>query len=246
MNNVVPFPAEAGARAAPPYPQDASSGMATYMDGQGNQWAYNPATAEWQRTHVIQSGDTLWKLSGTYYTAPSLGGVRGIFGVPQNKAIQGDSPDIGLIPGDIILIPGLPQPAAPPGTTDEVPIGEVPQVPPAGPPDATLPGSEIPGTTPLPGPGQKLPGTWQPPDVGIGLPVGYEYPGVPITEPGEQVTIPGVPITLPETEIIGEVPAKPEEKKKFWTPGKTAVIVGAGVLGVGLIWALTRKGRRRR
>lgn len=228
VGNVFAHPAlDAGARSAPPVPQDASAGMARYTDAEGHVWAYNPVSDEWQRTHIIRSGDTLWKLSGVYYGSSSLGGVREIFNVPQNKAIQGGSPDTGLIPDDIILIPSLPQPVAPPGTGggSSIPIEEVPQTPslPTAPPDATIPGASIPGT----------------------IPIDYQFPQeIPsvISAPGE-VQIPSLPAPTP----VSTAPTGPNgaaAPEKFWTTPKI-VAAGAGVvvLGGGLVYLATRKRR---
>jgi len=125
--------------AAAGHAQDASAGMVVVLVG-GVRWAWNPLQTQWQRTHTIAAGDTLWHLSGSYFGASSLGGVQAIYGVPQNRAIQGPSPDSGLIPGDVILIPNLTRPASLPlgGPSPNVVVDQ-PIVEPIGPGPAPMP-----------------------------------------------------------------------------------------------------------
>jgi len=142
MGRIFPLPRlleSSGAAAG--HAQDASAGLTIVLVG-GDRWAWNPLQAQWQRTHTIVSGNTLWNLSGSYYGAPSLAGVQAIYAVPQNRAIQGPSPDSGLIPGDVILIPNVTRPAALPlsGPSPNVQVDQ-PVVSPVGG-----------GTGPLPGP----------------------------------------------------------------------------------------------
>ncbi len=215
MHAVVAHPAfDAGARAAPPIPQDGSVGLTKYTDAQGAIWAWNPIDKEWQRLHQIRSGDTLWKMAGTYYGGPSLEGVHAIHHVPQNKAIQGGDANTGLIPNDIILIPQLPQPVAPPATSggSVTPIGEVPQVPTPGVLDSTIPGFSAPGTFPIP----------------VSIP----------TIPGE-IIIPA-PGEIPPPEAITVGAPAPAAADSFWTTGKMVAAGAAVVAGAGILWAITR------
>lgn len=123
-----------GARAG--VTETAAAGLEKRSDAEGRVWAWNPEMDQWQLLHEIAWGDTLWNLSRTYYGQPSLEGVRAIHEVPQNYAIQGPSPDHGLIPGDVILIPDLQQPfeelAAtfdPAPTAEPAPTGDAPAAP---------------------------------------------------------------------------------------------------------------------
>lgn len=165
----LPMPDDAGGAKAG-RPEDASAGFRRITDAQGLPWAWNPVANEWQRIHTIRSGDTLWNLSGTYYGTKSLPGVRAIFNVPQNKAIQGASPDTGLIPGDRILIPGLRQPAAAPIEVSEPGPVEVPTPEPDEPTIGVTP-PDVVTVPPIPSiPGDLIPA---PPE---GIPVGAPAP----------------------------------------------------------------------
>jgi hypothetical protein len=185
---------------------------------------------EWELPHTIKSGDTLWKLSAAYYGKSSMGGVHAIYGVPQNKAIQGPSADSGLIPGDVILIPGLPQPAVAPAASDAMP--------------STLPQQPLDGTPPTPTPaGSPLPAP-----VASGAPVGWptDVPYPPTSASGGAIVVPatngGPPTVIPVT-ITGDAPAK--AAAKFWTGGRIALASAAGVLGVGtILWLAMRKPKR--
>jgi hypothetical protein len=134
------YSAEAGGMAAA-RPQDATEGLTSLVSDQNVTWYWNPlagSAGEWDRAHTVKSGDTLWQMTKTYYGAYSMAGVHAIHNVPQNLAIQGPSADVGLIPGDVILIPGLTQPASAPMTAPTVDL-------PA--PDVTPPGVGMPSTT---------------------------------------------------------------------------------------------------
>jgi hypothetical protein len=98
-------------------PQDATTGLVSATDSQGTTWYWNPSTNEWEQAHIIVEGDTLWDLTNAYYGAYNLQAVTAIHQVPQNLAIQGGDPNTGLIPGDVILIPNLPQPGITPPAT---------------------------------------------------------------------------------------------------------------------------------
>lgn len=212
------FPFEAGG-ARSGVPEDASAGLPTYLDAAGRAWAYHPS-GDWMPVHQIRSGDTLWNLSGAYYGTSSLAGVRQIHGVPENTAIQGTDPNRGLIPGDRILIPGLPPPAGAPspgGSLADAPPIDAPISPPT-PPGATLPGQEGPGPVNDPVAANELPT-----DV---------HPGGDI-----------VPVSMPGQPVLN-APTKPAED--ISTGAKVALgLVGA--LGLGLtVWLLMRKPKKRR
>lgn len=154
MGRIFPLPRlleSSGAAAG--HAQDASAGLTIMLVG-GDRWAWNPLQAQWQRTHTIVSGNTLWNLSGSYYGAPSLGGVQAIYAVPQNRAIQGPSPDSGLIPGDVILIPNVTRPASLPlsGPSPNVQVDQ-PVVSPVGGGTGPLPSPVVgPVVVPIGGP----------------------------------------------------------------------------------------------
>lgn len=226
------YPLLEASGAAAGHAQDASAGMARWIDNNQKTWAFNTSAGEWQRLHTIVTGDTLWKISGLYYSAPSLDGVHAIYGVPQNKAIQGSSPDKGLIPGDVILIPGLPQPALPPQGSDS-PVGAFPDAPPpiAGVPTVP-PGSGLP--VPLP---TTAPTDWPSDD---------QYPPVHVPS-GGVVTLPTVNVegTVPSTaDWHQETPAGSTAKPKFWSTGRILAASAAGVAGVGLLAFLATRKRR--
>ncbi|MGH7605572.1 MAG: hypothetical protein ACRENK_16455 [Gemmatimonadaceae bacterium] len=223
--NSFPILEASGAKAG--HPEDASVGMPHMMTASNEPWAWNQMMGQWQYCHTIKSGDTLFKLSGLYYGTSSLSGVHAIYGVPQNKSIQGPSPDSGLIPGDVILIPGLPQPSTAPAAADTIPMG-VPDLPPIGMPLPTSAGS------PMPAP--VVSGSPQ------GWPTDLPYP--PVSMPaGTTIDYPSD--TLPEVTVVGDVP--PGSTEPFWTNGRIAIAAGAGVLGLGtIVWLATRKKKRRR
>jgi hypothetical protein len=209
--------------------------MPRWQDASNKTWAFNAAMGEWQRTHTIASGDTLWKLSALYYGTSSMGGVHAIYGVPQNKMIQGPSPDSGLIPGDVILIPGLPQPTTPPSTSDAMPIGAFPdEPPPIGGIPTVPPGGNLPVPVPTSAP--------------VGWPSDDQYP--PIHEASDMGGT--GPIVLPTVTVEGDVPmhasqsttsGKPE---KFWTGGRILAASAVGAAGLGTVaYLATRKKRRR-
>jgi len=242
-SNVVAFPGmqhghdAAGMRAG--VAEDATTGLGSITDGAGLAWYWNTATSEWQRAHTIVSGDTLWKLSKVYYGSFSLPGVAMIHEVPQNLAIQGPNKDTGLIPGDVILIPGLPQPAAAPAGANAPPLDlSNVQVPPplAAPTNQNPPGVDTVASVDLP----------------AGWPAGVDYPPTG-TVPG------GATIVLPEVIVEGDVPtngdvvlvgpdtaATTKKAEPFWTPGRIAIGVALGVAGIGTIaYLATRKPKRR-
>lgn len=220
------------------HPEDASAGMPKWTDASNQQWAFNAAMGEWQMPHLIRSGDTLWKLSGLYYGKSSLDGVHAIHNVPQNLKIQGPSADSGLIPGDVILIPGLPQPSQAPAAADTTP-NATPQTPITSPPVPTAPGSPVP--FPLP---SSAPANW---------PTNIPYP--PTQTPSGPDIVPATytgstaPTVLPEVTVVGDVPASSgtaAKQKPFWTGGRIAIASGVGVVGLGtVIYLATRKKRRR-
>lgn len=231
--NTNPLLDAAGAAAG--HAQDASAGMTHWVSPSNEPWAWNPVDGEWQYIHTMKSGDTLWKLSGLYYGTSSLDGVHAIYGVPQNKAIQGPSPDSGLIPGDEILIPGLPQPRPAPATSDSIPTS-LPDLPPSGPPQATSPGVGLPGPVQTSAPS--------------GWPGDLQFPPQPVST-GSDINIPSNgEIVLPTTEIDGDVDSTDVSttggQPAFWTGGRIALAAGAGVVALGtIVWLATRKKRRR-
>lgn len=227
------FPMLEASGAAAGHAQDASAGLNTMTDASNAEWAWNPGSGEWQMLHTIASGDTLWKLSGLYYGTSSLDGVHAIYDVPQNKAIQGPSADSGLIPGDVILIPGLPQPSTAPAAADAVPQS-LPQVPTG---IFTLPtaaGSPLPAPVPSGAPDNWDPTTPYPP---VNAPSGGA-----IVLPTTYVTGDDAPMTVGSSSTPTTTSATP-----FWTHGRIAVAAGAGVIGLGtVVWLMTRKKKGRR
>ena len=234
-NHTVPLPgmwSSEAAGAAAGRAQDASAGLGLFTDGSGRVWAWNPAMGEWQRLHTIASGDSLWKLTKIYYGAYSQSGVHAIHDVPQNEAIQGPDAGIGLIPGDVILIPGLPQPNPPPANSDSSPLS-VPMAAIAESPSPTAPGGGMPATVEA-----TAPADW---------PANLPYP--PIQATGGTVVVPtdtsapmgdAVLVELPEMEVVGTPPPK------FWTPGRIAIVALLGTAGLGTVGYLVfRKPRRR-
>jgi hypothetical protein len=229
-----PFLEAAGAKSG--HPEDASAGMPKWTDASNQKWAFNAVMGEWQIPHTIRSGDTLWNLSGLYYGNKSLGGVHAIHGVPQNLKIQGPSADSGLIPGDVILIPGLSQPSQAPAASDATP-GSVPQVPVLSPPIPTPAGSPMPFPVP-----STIPASWPtdlgyPPNTGGPSPTGAD---VVLTSSGGGTH----PTVLPTVDVHGNVGP---QKDQFWTGGRIAIAAGVGVVGLGTVaYLATRKKRRRR
>jgi len=221
------------------HPEDATDGLGSITDGAGVVWYWNTAQSEWQQAHTIVSGDTLWKLTRTYYGAYSLPAVATIHEVPQNLAIQGPDPNMGLIPGDVILIPRLAQPAAPPA-----PVNVVPATVPQDPPPTVVTTVQAPAGSGTPGP-NDLPAGW---------PAGVPYPPT-----GTVPTNPPAPVTvLPEVVVTGDAPAgdvvlagttaatvaKPAAP--FWTGGRIAIGLALAGAGVGtIIYLATRKPKRR-
>lgn len=229
------YPVLEAAGAAAGHTQDASRGMPTMQKPDGSIWAFNASMGEWQYVYTVKHGDTLYALSGLFYGQKSLPGVHAIYNVPQNKVIQGPSADSGLIPGDVILIPGLPQPAAAPAASDSIP--------------SSIPQSPSPTTI------------FTPTSAGSSLPV----PVVSAAPPGWPSTLPYPPVnapsgtdiipasydgsnveTLPTVQVTGTVPGSSSGTGQFWTTGRIALAAGAGVIGLGTIAFLaTRKKRRR-
>jgi hypothetical protein len=233
--NAYPLLEAAGAKLG--RPEDASDGMPRWQDSNQKEWAFNSAVGEWERIHTIKSGDTLWKLSGLYYGTSSMGGVHAIYNVPQNKSIQGPSPDSGLIPGDVILIPGLPQPTTPPSTSDAMPIGAFPDAPPS---TAGLPTVPPGGNIPVPLPSAQ-PAGW---------PSDEDYPPI-----HEATDMGGTgPIVLPTVTVDGDVPATTAgqtttsgKPAQFWSTGRILAASAVGAAGLGtVIYLATKKKRRRR
>jgi len=225
-------------------PADASSGLTIHNDDRGS-WAFNPLYSQWQLLHIVQSGDTLWALSGRYYGERSMAGVHVIGRVEQNRPILGASYD-QAIPGDVILIPDLEQPGA---------------SPPAPPPPGAVP---APGGDPVPGPGEPpVPGA-PPPVVGLptqpppGWPPGMPWPPVevptqpPETPPGDEqapdILIPGQPPGAPPV-LVGGAPAEPPPPKEpsWWTTPRVAIVGGlAAATVIAAVWAASRRPKKRR
>lgn len=216
--SVLPFVAfEAGGTAAGE-PEDASRGLTRMTDSSGRPWAFNPFQNEWQAVHTVRSGDTLWNLSGQYYGTRSLAGVHWIHDVPQNAEIQGPSPDTGLIPGDKILIPRLPQPAAAPSAG--------PAIPPVGVPPAVVPPSVVPPVAPP-----------------ANFPI-TSVPEAPEASPIDEAPDDVHPVL---TSTSTPAPITTTGPRKFWTPAKIAIGAGVGLTGLALIiYLATRKPSRRR
>lgn len=73
---------------------------------EGERWIENPqAGNELQLIYAVRSGDSLSRIAREFYDNPAA--WPPIYAVPQNRAMQGPSPDRGLFPGDEILIPEL-------------------------------------------------------------------------------------------------------------------------------------------
>lgn len=223
--NAFPMLEASGAKAG--HPEDASATMPRYIDGSNQSWAWNAMMREWQIPHTIKTGNTLFKLSGIYYGASSLDGVHAIYAVPQNKAIQGSSPDSGLIPGDVILIPGLPQPKPAPSTSDSNPLA-FPDVPPTGPLATIPPGGMLPVPVPT-----SAPESW---------PTGEQFP--PSSGVGDDGTVVLDTVTVEGTVPSGAGKPAPES---FWTTGRIVAASAVGAVGIGtLIYLASKKKRRRR
>lgn len=224
------FPLLEASGAGAGHAEDASAGMSRWIDANSKTWAFNDSVGEWERTHTIVSGDTLWKLSGKYYGTSSIDGVHAIYNVPQNRAIQGQSPDKGLIPGDVILIPGLPQPTVPPSTSDAAPIGVFPDLPPPIGGVLTVPPG---GNMPVPLPSAQ-PVDWPEDD---------PYPPIHVPSGGS--------IVLPNMTVEGSVPGTmvssttTSGKPRFWSTGRILAASAAGAAGVGILAFLATRKRRR-
>lgn len=207
-------------------PADASAGLSKVdrsWHGQARTWAWNPVYSEWQLLHVIRSGDTLWAMGRTYYGQSSMQNVHRIGDVEQNAPIiganaSGDDAYALAVPGDVLLIPGLEQPPAPP-------------------PDASVP-DPIGGMPPTPvDPGERPPG--YPPD--LPWPPGWgttpvEPPGIEPTptEPGQGAT---------PTPIGAGTPAA--GGGSWWTAGKIALVSGLGLGTLALIiWGVKSGGKK--
>jgi hypothetical protein len=217
------YSAEAGGMAAG-RPQSATDGLASWVSDRNQEWFWNPTMNEWQLAHTVRSGDTLWQLTKTYYGSFSRGGVTAIHEVPQNLAIQGPDPDIGLIPGDVILIPHLPQPNTPPASSSTLPaVANVP--PPPGPPDVTPPGVGQPSTVAAAAP--------------PGWPAGVPYPPTADTNIIVPTNTPTGGV-LTTTSTGGHAQPAP-----FWTKGRIALAVGTGVVGLGTVVYLLSRPKRR-
>ena len=210
---------EAGGSSAG-YPQDASEGLQRRNDANANVWAWNPLFDEWQRMHSIVWGDTLWNLSATYYGSPSLPGVHAIHHVDQNYAIQGPSADTGLIPGDVILIPGLAQVFDAPAGPAPVPPPVIVEPPTPAPPPVVI----APPTIPVPG----APGAVTPEPYPVIPPVNGTGPGVPV------VLQPAPPVPMTEDE---------RKRRNMLIAG--ALVIGALAVG-GIVYSRSRRKNPRR
>ena len=215
-------------------PADASAALTKMNDSRGT-WAWNPLYDEWQLLHNIRSGDTLWNMSGTYYGVRSVAGVHKIGKVDQNRPILGSDYE-QAIPGDIVLIPELPQPTAavpspPPDVAVPPPITYDPPAPP-----------EVDWTAPDPPENWPPQLPWPPEDVMP--PIVPEVPDMPTP------ALPPGPPTDAVPTPIGAEPAVPSARDSWWTTPRIALVGGLSVATVGLIaWAATRgakKPRRRR
>jgi hypothetical protein len=207
---------------------DASAGLSKITTDADETWAWNPVDGEWQLLHIIRSGDTLWNMGGHYYGQRSRENVHRIGNVQQNKPIVGND-YASCVPGDILLIPGLAQPA------------DQPALPPGG--GASPPGGGLEPPAeggdwgdPPAGWDPNLP--WPPVTGGIGLPVEPPAEGGEGADDGEQPA---------EGEPVSAITPAEGEKKGFWTTGKIVAAAGGGVALVALIAFLaTRKPKRRR
>ena len=209
---------EAGGSSAG-YPQDASDGLQRRSDANANVWAWNPLFGEWQRMHSIVWGDTLWNLSATYYGSPSLPGVHAIHHVDQNYAIQGPSADTGLIPGDVILIPGLAQVFDAPAGPAPVPPPVIVEPPTPAPPPVVI----APPTIPVPG----APGAVTP----------EPFPVIPPVNGG-----PGVPVVL---QPAPPAPMTEDERKRRNMLIAGALVIGALAVG-GIVYSRSKRRNPRR
>jgi hypothetical protein len=228
-------------------PADASIGMTIHNDDRGS-WAFNPLYSQWMLLHIVQSGDTLWNLSGRYYGERSTAGVHLIGQIEQNRPILGNDYR-QAIPGDVILIPDLAQPgeppapgppAAEPGPGEPVPgpgdppLGGAPDPVaglPATPPPGWPPGMPWPPVLVTPEPRETPPGDEQGPD---------------IIDPGDYIG--GDDITGAEPILTGgETAIEPAPAEPWWTTTRIALIGGLGLATVGLIvWGATRGSKKPR
>lgn len=232
-------------------------------------WAFNPLMNEWENLHTVFSGDILTALAKRYYGAGTIENARRIRNVPQNRAIVGDAMDMA-IPGDVLLIPGLPQPASAPApgvigtpgvqgsaapTADLLP-GEPP---PWWPPGLAWPPTDTPpnltqtappgGTTTIPTVISASPPepTAPPPAPGfpLSLPPGFEFPSTLPGIPGFQGTNGQI---IPASAPAGAPAAGAGEEKKtegLSTGAKVAIGVGAVAVVGTAIYFIARKPRRR-
>ena len=223
------YSAEAAGMAAA-RPQDATEGLVSFVDPNNVRWYWNPAMDQWQLARTVRSGDTLWAMTKFYYGGFSRSGVTAIHEVPQNLAIQGPSADVGLIPGDVILIPNLPQPNTPPPSSSTLPEHAV-TPPTPGPPDVTPPGVGQPSVVT-----QAAPAGW---------PAGVAWPGATdgsIMVPSNGPISGADTISTHQAHPPGHVPAQPAP---FWTKGRIALAAGVGAVGVGTIIYLATRPKRR-
>ena len=215
-------------------PADASAGLTKVegtWHGQARTWAWNPVYSEWQLLHVLRSGDTLWNMGGTYYGQRSVQNVHRIGDVEQNAPIiganaGGDNAYALGVPGDVLLIPGLEQPA---------------NQPPASPPGGAVPppgGAEPPD---IPDVGERPPG----------YPVDWPWPpgwATSPVEPGPEEPTTPAPVEPPATPTpIGAETGTPSEGT-WWTTGKIVLVGSLGLATLGLIvWGVAsgKKGKRK-
>jgi hypothetical protein len=213
-------------------PADASAGLQKVdgtWNGEQRTWAWNPVSSEWQLLHVVREGDTLWAMGRTYYGESSVANVHRICHLEQNAPIIGASSDCARgVPGDILLIPGLPQPG-----------GETPGNPPGG--AVPPPGGFEPPTTPTDPIGNQRP---------PGYPDDWPWPPgwstSPVETPGE--TPPAETGDGAEPTPV-DAPIQTTQPTRWWTPGKIALVGGLGATTLGLIiWgvAASKKPKRRR
>lgn len=237
---------EAGGAAAG-VPQNAWNGLSTATDANGALWAFNPDSSEWQLIHVVQRGDTLWKLSGLYYGQSSLAGVRAIHGVGRNQAVQGRDPNTGLIPGDQILITGLVQPSIAPASSDALPspvapandytVGVAADVVPPG---STAPGGGIPIPTPMTDEGAPG-GAWS-----LDSPIPGAAPQGQALLDAPSATIGNGDATLVANQQQPIQPSEPAPPADEGSTLKTWLVGGGIALAAGLVIVLWPKKRRKR
>lgn len=247
--------------------QNAGEGKVAKPDPVMGIWVWNPSYAEWQKEHLLKSGDTLWNMAGKYYGDNNR--WKEIAKVPENKSIVGSDGTKGYA-GDILIIPSLKQifpPFGTPGTTAPDDILDLPTPPGLDDPSfpASLPGGLPPAavdpTTGFPPPGSPKPDWWPagvpyyPADPTAIIPPGVELPPGAIPAEPFPEDLPGggtlptgglpIPVSTGGVTPAGASTAKKEEAAPFWTTGKIVAASLAGVSVVGLtVFLITRKKRR--